>query len=142
MPKRKQKWHLSIDPCNLFSCAQNQAAERYIVGAMCRIFKSLIPCQPIRFQEIIGMVWVLEKKVFYHILDMGFESVGIPVRVKFEFEVQDGSFVPDSLSKEHLYNLQAVKKQYPHVKSEILERDIVKTIQIEIEKYLIENGFL
>ena len=88
------------------------------------------------------MVWVLEKKVFYHILDMGFESVGIPVRVKFEFEVQDGSFVPDSLSKEHLYNLQAVKKQYPHVKSEILERDIVKTIQIEIEKYLIENGFL
>ena len=88
------------------------------------------------------MVWVLEKKVFYHILDMGFEGVGIPVRVKFEFEVQDGSFVPDSLSKEHLYNLQAVKKQYPHVKSEILEHDIVKTIRIEIEKYLIENGFL
>ncbi len=88
------------------------------------------------------MVWMLEKKVFYHILDMGFESVGIPVRVKFEFEVQDGSFVPDTLSTEHLYNLQAVEKQYPQVKSEILENDIKKTIHREIEKYLIENGFL
>ena len=88
------------------------------------------------------MVWMLEKKVFYHILDMGFESVGIPVRVKFEFEVQDGSFVPDTLSTEHLYNLQAVEKQYPQVKSEILENDIKKTIHQEIEKYLIENGFL
>ena len=88
------------------------------------------------------MVWMLEKKVFYHILDMGFESVGIPVRVKFEFEVQDGSFVPDSLSTEPLYNLQAVEKQYPQVKSEILENDIKRTIHQEIEKYLIENGFL
>ena len=88
------------------------------------------------------MVWMLEKKVFYHILDMGFESVGIPVRVKFEFEVQDGCFVPHSLSTEHLYNLQAVAKQYPQVKSEILENDIKKTIYQEIERYLIENGFL
>lgn len=88
------------------------------------------------------MVWVLEKKVFYHILDMGFESVGIPVRVKFEFEVQDGSFVPESLSTEHLYNLQAVAKQYPQVKSDILERDIKTTVRQGIEKYLIENGFL
>ena len=87
------------------------------------------------------VVWLLEKKVFYHILDMGFESVGIPVRVKFEFEVQDGFFVPDSLSTEHLYNLQAIEKQYPHVKSDILQRDINKTIHEEIEKYLIENGY-
>ena len=88
------------------------------------------------------IVWVLEKKVFYHILDLGFESVGIPVRFKFEFEVQDGFFVPDSLTTERLYNLQAVEKQFPGVKSDILEHDIEKTIHQEIEKYLIENGFL
>jgi hypothetical protein len=88
------------------------------------------------------MVWVVEKKVIYHILDLGFESVGIPVRVKFEFEVQNGSFVPESLSTEGLYNQQAVEKQYPQVKSEILERDIDKTINSEIQKYFIENGYL
>ena len=73
---------------------------------------------------------------------MGFESVGIPVRVKFEFEIQDGFLVPDSLTTEHLYNLQAVEKQFPGVRSDILEHDIEKTIHQEIEKYLIENGFL
>ena len=39
------------------------------------------------------MVWVVEKKIFRHILDMDFERVEIPVRVKFEFEVVEGSFV-------------------------------------------------
>ena len=33
------------------------------------------------------MVWIVEKKVFYHLIDLGFESVDVPVRVKFEFEV-------------------------------------------------------
>ena len=51
------------------------------------------------------MVWVFEKKVFYHILDMGFESVGIPVRVKFEFDVQEGSFIPDSLEFESIQRI-------------------------------------
>jgi hypothetical protein len=35
------------------------------------------------------MVWLVEKKTFYHFLDLGFESVEIPIRVKFEFEVKD-----------------------------------------------------
>ena len=88
------------------------------------------------------MVWVLEKKVFYHILDMGFESVGIPVRVKFEFEVQDGSFVPDSLSTERLYNQQELERRYPNLKLDALEQDIEKTIHFEILKYLTNNGYL
>ncbi len=88
------------------------------------------------------MVWVVDKKVFYHILDMGFESVAIPVRVKFEFEVQNGVYVPDSLSTEQLYNQQAVEKQYPQVKLEILQRDLDQTIDFEIGKYLAENGYL
>jgi hypothetical protein len=43
-------------------------------------------------------MWLVEKKIFYHLLDMGFERVRIPVRVKFEFEVKEGSLVSDSLS--------------------------------------------
>ena len=72
------------------------------------------------------MVWVVEKKVFYHILDLGFESVGIPIRVKFEFEVQDGSFVSDSLTSESLYNQQAIAKRYPGVRKDTLEHEIPK----------------
>ena len=87
-------------------------------------------------------MWVVEKKVFYHILDMGFESVGIPVRVKFEFDVQDGNFVADSLTFESLYNQQAVVSRYPGVKKDLLEKEIQKTIRSEINKYLQTCGYI
>jgi len=35
------------------------------------------------------MVWVVEKKVVHHMLGLGFERVDIPIRVKFEFEVEE-----------------------------------------------------
>ena len=87
------------------------------------------------------MVWIVEKKIFYHILDMGFESVGIPVRVKFEFDVKDGKFVPDSLSVESLYNQQTVFNRYPSAKKDLLEKEIQKTVQREIRKYLQSCGY-
>ena len=88
------------------------------------------------------MVWVVEKKVFYHILDMGFESVGIPVRVKFEFDVQDGCFLPDSLSVELLYNQQAIERRYPSVKMDVLEKEVQTTINREIRNYLQNCGYI
>ena len=88
------------------------------------------------------MVWVVEKKIFYHILDMGFESVGIPVRVKFEFDVQDGRFVPDSLSVDTLYNRREVVSRYPGVKMVSLDDEIQKTIQREIRSYLRSCGYI
>ena len=88
------------------------------------------------------MVWVVEKKIFYHILDMGFESVGIPVRVKFEFDVKNGKFVSDSLSVESLYNQQAVVNRYPGVRKDLLETEIQKTVQQEIQNHLRSCGYL
>ena len=87
------------------------------------------------------MVWLVEKKVFYHLLDVGFESVNIPVRVKFEFEIEEGSFVPDSMSVETLYNRQALEKRYPNLKSELLDSAIDETVRNKIQKYLVESGF-
>jgi hypothetical protein len=88
------------------------------------------------------MVWVVEKKVFYHILDLGFESVGIPIRVKFEFEVKDGSFVPDSLTSESLFNQPAIAHRYPSVRRDTLNHEIQKTVQREIQKYLKFCGYV
>ena len=88
------------------------------------------------------MVWVLEKKVFYHILDMGFESVGIPVRVKFEFDIKDGKLASGSLSFESLYNQLAVVNRYPAVKKDLLEKEIQHTVQRKIRKYLQKCGYI
>ena len=88
------------------------------------------------------MVWLVEKKIFYHYLDLGYEGVAIPIRVKFEFDVREGAFVHESLRFEQLYNRQALLNRYPRLKSERLEQDICETVKMGIREYLVENGYL
>ena len=88
------------------------------------------------------MVWVAEKKILHHELNMGFERVDIPVRVKFEFEVIEGSFVPDTLTKEILYNKNAIEKHYPKIELSSLDRGIGEMVEDEIMEYLRQCGLL
>ena len=88
------------------------------------------------------MVWVVEKKVVRHILDMGFERVEIPVRIKFEFEVREGLVVPGTLSREMLYNQKVIVRRYPKVELGSLDRSIEKTVEREITKHLKRSRLL
>ena len=88
------------------------------------------------------MVWLLDKKIFHHILDLGYEGVAIPVQVKFEFEIRDGEFVPGSLRFEPLYNKDALLSRYPNLDAENLDKEIVKTVEIGIDLYMESNGYL
>ena len=72
------------------------------------------------------MIWMAEKKVFQLVFDLGFESVKIPVRVKFEFEVKEGDLVPDSLTKTILYNKQLLGRRYPNLDQASFQRSIEK----------------
>ena len=87
------------------------------------------------------MVWLVEKKIFSYILDMGFERVEIPIRVKFEFEVLEGSFISETLTKEILYNRDGIEKRYPKVKLPSLDNAIEEMIEAEIIEYLRQSGF-
>jgi hypothetical protein len=88
------------------------------------------------------MVWLVEKKVFYHFLDLGFESVKIPIRVKFELEIRQGALVPDSITKNILYNLPALERRYPNLDVVSLQNSIEKKVDSEIHKYLRACGYL
>lgn len=88
------------------------------------------------------MVWVFEKKVFYHFMDMGFESLEIPIRVKFEFEIKEGALVPDSISKTMLYNQRAIERCCPNLDLGRLQRSIENKVDGEIHKYLKASGYL
>ena len=87
-------------------------------------------------------MWLVEKKIFYHWLIMGFERVRIPVRVKFEFEVKEGSLVTNSLSFETLFNRQALEKRYPLAKLDLLADEVEKTVKRNIFGYLNDCGYL
>ena len=85
---------------------------------------------------------VLEKKIIRHRVDLGFESVEIPIRVKFEFEVRDGSFVPNTLSFQTLYNKKVLQNRYPQLDLASLENAIETTVNNFILEYMKECGFL
>jgi len=82
------------------------------------------------------VVWVVEKKVVHHLMDVGFEKIKIPIRVKFEYEVKGGAFIPDSLSTHTLYNKKVLEKRYPQLNLDSLENSINKTVNKEIFKDL------
>ena len=88
------------------------------------------------------MVWLAEKKVFHHFLDLGFERVEIPIRVKFEFRLINGCLDPDSLTREILYNRAALHKRYPDLDSLKLEKSIEEKVDKEIMAYCQDSGFL
>lgn len=88
------------------------------------------------------MVWLVEKKIFYHLFDLGFEGVEIPIRVRFEFEVKEGALVPDSLRKNILYNRLALEKRYPNLDRARLQQSVESTVEREIDRYLRTCGYL
>jgi hypothetical protein len=88
------------------------------------------------------MIWMVEKKIFHHVLDLGFESVRIPVRTKFEFNLQNRKLIAESLSYQLLYNLQVLEKRYPQLKAEELDRQIQNTVQRKVHMYLKDCGYI
>jgi hypothetical protein len=88
------------------------------------------------------MVWLVEKKIFYHVIDLGFETITIPIRVKFEFEVKEGAFVSDSMVIYTLYNKQVLEKRYPQLKTGGLDHSIDKVVKKRIRNYLMDSGLI
>ncbi len=88
------------------------------------------------------MVWIAEKKVIHHIMGMPMERVEIPVRVKFEFEVKEGAFVPESLFTKKIYNRKLLWKRYPRLNLNSLESSIDRAVKKEIFNYLRDCGYL
>ena len=87
-------------------------------------------------------MWLVEKKVIRHKLDLGYERIQIPVRVKFEYEVKDGSAIINSLTLHLLYNQQILAKRYPQLDLLALDASIHRTAKREILNELNQSGLL
>ena len=88
------------------------------------------------------MVWLLEKKIVRHCVDLGFERVEIPIRVKFEFEVKEGVMIPDTLSFQTLYNKKSLQNRYPQFNLAALDNDIETAVNNVLLEYIKDCGLL
>ena len=86
------------------------------------------------------MIVVIDKKVVKHLVETGDGLLEIPVRVKYEYSLEDRRFVDGSMKRELLYNRKAVRKHFPRIDTAQLDRDISATVDQSLEESLRYEG--
>ena len=86
------------------------------------------------------MLWAVDKKIVRHLLEHDGVLVEIPIRVSFEYAVEDGQLVADSLTLKTLFNEAAVLKRFPGLDKSELDEAISATVLQEIHEHLALSG--
>ncbi|MDH3640651.1 MAG: hypothetical protein OES38_01040 [Gammaproteobacteria bacterium] len=86
------------------------------------------------------MLWAVDKKIVRHLLERDGVLVEIPIRVSFEYAVEDGQLVADSLTLKTLFNEAAVLKRFPGLDKSELDEAISATVLQEIHEHLALSG--
>lgn len=87
------------------------------------------------------MIWVVDKKVVPHLIQEDGQLAEVPVRVSFEYAVEDGAVIDGTLSLRTLYNKRSVCKHFPRLDDEQLDDDVQATAERAIDEHLALSGF-
>jgi len=82
------------------------------------------------------MIVVVDKKVVKHLVETGDGLLEIPVRISYEYSLEDQVFVDGSMKRDYLYNRQAIRKHFPRIDDSQLDRDIEATVDQSLEEGL------
>ncbi len=87
------------------------------------------------------MLWVLDKKVFRHVAETRRGLLEIPVRVSFEYAVENDAFVARTMSRDILYNRPFIER---HLRREAHRIDlaIIDTVDQALVEHLRFAGHL
>jgi hypothetical protein len=87
------------------------------------------------------MLWAVDKKIVRHVLERDGQLVEIPIRVTFEYAIEDGTLVDDTLSLKTLFNAAAVLKHFPTLDETDLHDEIEDNVRREIDEHLALAGY-
>ena len=82
------------------------------------------------------MIWVVDKQIVRHLIERDGRMAEVPVRVSFEYAVDAGTLVDDSLTMKTLYNRPAVCKCFPGIEDDGLDDDVQQTVDQAIREHL------
>ena len=88
------------------------------------------------------MIWVVDKKVVRHLIQNDRQLAELPVRVSFEYAVEEGTVLDGSLSLQTLYNKGAVCRHFPGIDEDALEEEVQATVERAIDEHLAMSGFV
>lgn len=87
------------------------------------------------------MIWIVDKKVVPHLIQRNGQLAELPVRVSFQYAVEDGEVIDGSLSLNTLYNKHSVNKHFPGIEDDVLEEEVQATAERAIDEHLALSGF-
>lgn len=86
-------------------------------------------------------MWIVDKKVVPHLVEAHGRLAEVPVRVKFEYAVEDGAVVDGSLSLDTLYNKGSVCRSFPGIDDARLDRAVQNTAERAVDEHLALCGY-
>jgi hypothetical protein len=87
------------------------------------------------------LIWIVDKKIVPYLIEQDGQLAEVPVRVKFEYAVEDGTVVEGTLCLEQLYNKGAVCRHFPELDDTELDEAVQATVERAIDEHLALAGF-
>ncbi len=87
------------------------------------------------------MIWVIDKKVVRHLIQRNRQMAELPIRVSFEFALEEGTVLDGSLTLKTLYNKSAVCRHFPDIDEIALEDEVQATVERAIDEHLALSGY-
>ena len=87
------------------------------------------------------MIWVVDKKVVCHLIERNRQMAELPVRVSFEFALEEGTVLDGTLTLKTLYNKNAVCRHFPDIDETALEDEVQATVERAIDEHLALSGY-
>jgi hypothetical protein len=88
------------------------------------------------------VIWVVDKKIVRHLIEQDGQLAEVPIRVSFEYAVEDGTVLDGSLSlTKQLYNRDAVCRHFPDLDDAQLDEQVQATVERAIDEHLALSGF-
>ena len=87
------------------------------------------------------MLWVVDKKVVRHTIDVGAGLVEVPIRIRFEYCLREERFVDGTLTRDFLYNRPELLRRFPELQPGVVDADIERAVNRTMVEHLKFSGY-
>ena len=87
------------------------------------------------------MIWIVEKIVVPHLLSRENRLAEVPLRISFEFAVEENVVVSESISVKVIYNAGLANRRFPELGKDAMSEEIKVTAQSAVTEHLALSGF-
>ena len=87
------------------------------------------------------MLWVVDKKVVKHALNVGVALVEVPIRIRFEFGLDNQRFAAGSMQRDFIYNRAELLRRFPRLRASEVDAEIEGVVDRALVEHLKFSGY-